>query len=90
MFLGIPDKPPFGDSSSVIVLLCELHDGCLLDFVIPMDSLRDMWHMLSRGARQAKVHVHPRGSNPGAHELRIPGGDPAIDLEKFLHRTDLL
>lgn len=75
-FLGLPDT-----QLDWVVLLCHA-DEDVLDFVLPMTSLSDVWLQLSRSGGQVKFNVNRRN---GGYHLQVPGAGP-LDIRPFLGR----
>ena len=75
-FLGLPDT-----QLDCVVLLCHAGEH-VLDFVLPMTSLSDVWPQLSRSGGQVKFNVNRRN---GAYHLQVPGAGP-LDIRPFLGR----
>lgn len=87
-FLGMPERPqdPSGNLGKwtwdMVILLCEL-EGRLLDFVIPMSELEQLWPSFYRSGGDVKFHVQKQSGAVGKYELNVPG-DSALDLQEFM------
>ena len=79
LFLGLPDT-----EMDIVVLICETDEG-MRNFVVPVESLSNVWTRLSRSGGQIKFNI----ASNGGYRLRVPGGD-SIDLAPFLDRYDFL
>lgn len=74
-FLGLPDT-----QLDCVVLLCHTDNGEVLDFVLPMTAMSDVWPRLSRSGDQVKFNVKRRN---GTYQLQVPGAGP-LDIRPFL------